>query len=206
MKSDVQVNVEADRVLVKAPYNPDFPSEARLLGGKWRAPLWVFDSRDEERVRELCRLIYGTDGTGCNELVTLRVTVTGHWAEQQDGIYLAGRQVARAFGRDSGAKLGPGVVVLSGRFDSGGSVKNWTTECKAGTIFELRDVPRRAAEKEADENGGCTIEIIGGEAVIDVEALTHERERLLARIAEIDLMLNKTDQQSAAALATKANC
>ena len=189
IKSDVLVKVEAGKVLVKSPFNPDFPPKARQLGGQWREPLWVFDARDEERVRELCRAIYGTEGTGCDELVTLRVTVTCDWEQRRDGLYLAGRQIARAFGRKSGAKLGAGVVVLSGGFSSGGSVNNWKTICKAGTVFELRDVPRYAAEKALEENREWTIEIIGGETVVDDEALKHERERLLARVSEIDLIL-----------------
>ena len=45
-----------------------------------------------------------------------------------------------------------------------------------------------------------TIEIIGSETVTDVDALAQERERLLARIAEIDLILNPADRQEVATI------
>jgi DNA repair protein RadC len=57
--------VEQDgRIAVSTPYHPNFPAKARSLGGIWDAArrVWVFDAGDHERVRSLCREIYGTDG------------------------------------------------------------------------------------------------------------------------------------------------
>jgi DNA repair protein RadC len=57
--------VEEDgRVAVSSPYHPNFPARARGLGGVWDAArrVWVFDAGDVDRVRSLCREIYGTDG------------------------------------------------------------------------------------------------------------------------------------------------
>jgi DNA repair protein RadC len=56
--------VEHDgRIAVTSPYHPDFPSRARMLGGEWDGGLrvWLFDAGDRERVRNLCREIYGAD-------------------------------------------------------------------------------------------------------------------------------------------------
>jgi DNA repair protein RadC len=58
--------VEQDgRIVVGTPYHPNFPARARLLGGDWDAlrHVWIFDAREDDRVRSLCREIYGTDGT-----------------------------------------------------------------------------------------------------------------------------------------------
>ncbi len=58
--------VEQDgRLAVSTPYHPDFPARARMLGGKWDAAqrVWVFDVGENDRVRTLCREIYGTEGT-----------------------------------------------------------------------------------------------------------------------------------------------
>jgi len=51
------------RLAVSTPFHPDFPSRARVLGGEWDAArrVWLFDPGDDERVRTLCREIYGTD-------------------------------------------------------------------------------------------------------------------------------------------------
>jgi DNA repair protein RadC len=55
---------EEGRIAVSSPYHPNFPARARSLGGIWNAArrVWVFDSADNDRVRALCREIYGTDG------------------------------------------------------------------------------------------------------------------------------------------------
>jgi DNA repair protein RadC len=58
--------VEQDgRIAVTTPYHPNFPARARGLGGTWDAArhVWVFNAADHDRVKLLCREIYGTDGT-----------------------------------------------------------------------------------------------------------------------------------------------
>ncbi len=58
------VEEEDGRIAVSSPYHPNFPARARSLGGIWNAArrVWVFDAADHDRVRLLCREIYGTDG------------------------------------------------------------------------------------------------------------------------------------------------
>ena len=57
--------VEEDgRLVVNSPYHPNFPARARSLGGDWdpERRVWLFDASDGDRVRTLCREIYGTEG------------------------------------------------------------------------------------------------------------------------------------------------
>jgi hypothetical protein len=63
------VEQEDGRVAVSSPYHPKFPARARSLGGIWDATrrVWVFDAADHDRVRALCREIYGTDGPESGE-------------------------------------------------------------------------------------------------------------------------------------------
>ena len=63
------VEEEDGRIAVSSPYHPNFPARARTLGGVWDTArrVWVFDSADHDRVRSLCREIYGTDGLECGE-------------------------------------------------------------------------------------------------------------------------------------------
>jgi DNA repair protein RadC len=51
------------RIAVTSPYHPKFPARARSLGGIWDATrrVWIFDAGDHDRVRSLCREIYGAD-------------------------------------------------------------------------------------------------------------------------------------------------
>jgi DNA repair protein RadC len=57
------VEEEDGRIAVRSPYHPKFPARARSLGGIWDIArrVWVFDAADLDRLRSLCREIYGTD-------------------------------------------------------------------------------------------------------------------------------------------------
>lgn len=165
----VVIQENGGKVHVEAPYHPEFPSRARQIGGKWNGKLWAFDPRDESRVRDLCVAIYGDDGSP-QELVTVQIVIEDDallaYANRTDTLWCCGRQVARVLGRDSGARLGEGVVVTEGRFVSGGSRKNPLLLTKGRTVVEVRDVPRRAAENEvATEAKPWSVEIVGSESV-----------------------------------------
>jgi DNA repair protein RadC len=72
---------EDGRVAVSSPYHPNFPARARSLGGIWDAArrVWVFDAGDHDRVRSLCREIYGADGQeGGTASMALFPTAVGH--------------------------------------------------------------------------------------------------------------------------------
>jgi hypothetical protein len=181
----VAIETNETGVTVTAPYNSGFIDGARKLGGKWNPPSWVFDTRDEVRVRALYYDWYGT----WDDLCTLRITWSEASSVAQGPVSVHGRDIAKAFGRDSGAKLAAGVVVLAGGFSSGGSVKNWVTRVSAGTVVSVRDFPGHVARALAsDQPAEKRVYAIEDEGV-DRAALTAERERLVARIAEIDAAL-----------------
>jgi DNA repair protein RadC len=57
--------VEQDgRIVVISPFHPNFPARARGLGGEWDPVrhVWIFAAADHDRVKILCREIYGSDG------------------------------------------------------------------------------------------------------------------------------------------------
>lgn len=145
MGQNVTITTSGGETRVISPWNGRFVEAARDLGGRWRGEAWCFDARDEERVRALCMDAYGTDGTR-DERCTLRVTAPEDGLSECRGpITVHGRVLARAFGRDSGAKLGDGVILLAGGVTSGGSTKNWNTKILGNTILLVRDFPRAAA-------------------------------------------------------------
>jgi hypothetical protein len=153
----MKIATEADRVTVTVEYHPDFPKRARNFGGRWdaAAKTWSFDPRDRDRVLALLRDVYGTDGTApSTDLVTLRVTVPvgkTWYSPRRESLFCAGRLVARAYGRDSGARLGPDVVLLEGHARSNGSRASWYAEIKGPAVVEIRDVPRAAALRSLDD-------------------------------------------------------
>ncbi|MFJ4418773.1 hypothetical protein [Streptomyces sp. NPDC088925] len=186
--STVTITTENGKTSVHSPYHPDWPSQARDLGGKWRGGAWVFDARDETRVRELARAVYGTDGSPDEDTVTVRLPaphLTGE-ANRPVAWWAFGREIAARFSRDERVRLGDGVVIVSGGFErGGGSVKYPSLNPKDGTVVEVRDVPRALVAGEEDAE---IVEEAGTSP--DREALTAERAKLVARIAEIDAQLN----------------
>ena len=169
----VEIDCSGTRIKVQSPYNPEFVQGAKLLGGKWERPYWTFDRRDEDRVRDLCVRIYGegaATATGFTAPVarcTLRVILLAAGSSAWSGyarttsLVVAGRPVARVFGRDSGCKLSEGVIVDSGSIGSGGSRKNPGIIWDAGTVLIVRDVPLDTQHK---------VEALGDAELHDIEA------------------------------------
>ncbi len=185
----MKITVIDSKLYVTADYNSAFVAKARDLGGKWASPCWVFDARDEVAVRAACLECYGSDGL-TSDLVDVRITIPEDCRAVGGGrgpIEIFGRTLARAFGRDSGAKLGEGVVVEQGGFSSGGSMKNWTTTVRDNTVLILRDVSASLVAKH--DNEAFIVEVIAHQNEINREELNTEREKLLARLAEIDALL-----------------
>lgn len=146
--STVTIKSENGNLAVKSPYNNDFVSAARQLGGKWNKPVanaWNFNEKDEVRVRELCMNVYGTDGspmpTGTIRIVLDKVSPSAY--TKYDELVIGPIQVLKKFDRDSTPKLGAGCVVVAGKLQSfGGSRNNPRITYDAGTVIEVRDVPQ----------------------------------------------------------------
>lgn len=196
MKPKVTISIEKEKLIVRSPYNTIFVTQAKKFGGKWSDPSWVFDVREETRIRDLCKMLYGTDGVCSPDIVSVRAILRSPDNDCYRGpITIFGRVVARAFGRDSGARVGDGVVILEGGFNSGGSVKNWRTVVKDKAEIILRDVPRGLAEKEIAK-GADWITLEEETVRINCDELKSEREKLAARISEINRILTEQDAQS----------
>lgn len=180
--SIVSVIIESGEAILTSPYNPDVPSKAKAIGGRWHpsTKTWRFDARDEDRVLELARSIYGTDGRDdINDVVTVHVKIGT--AEYEKSKTVCGRIVAERRNRDGDVWLAPGVVIVDGEFPySGGSVRNPRLG-GSSVVLEVRDIPRAAAESAG-------LEIVD-EAQSKRESLEAERATLLARLAEIDAEL-----------------
>src|SRR5690606_40107185 len=113
----------------------------------WSSDVSSCDLSQRERVAALLREVYGTDGSAPIPTVTLRVRLMDSLRYTYDAsLELGGRRVARVFGRDWGARLSDGVVVVAGSIGSGGSRKNPRLTVCEGTEIELLDVPRPNAE------------------------------------------------------------
>lgn len=188
MATEVGIKIVGDRVALCSPYNPALPPKAKLLGGRWDSVqrVWTFDARDESRVRELAKTVYGTDGAPDTRTVTVRV-VLGPSTNGGDSIYLFGREIASRPGRDLPVRLGNGVIVVDGHFpESGGSMKYPSIFGKneAAVTVEIRDVPADVVTE--------------GEGVQVVDAVADRRAAIEAEIAATEAKLSALRAELAA--------
>lgn len=185
----VSISRTEKTISVNAEYNSVFVPLARNLGGKFTSGNWVFDIRDEASVLEACYRCYGDDGIRKNQCdVRISVCDRSEMGQHNAPIAVFGKTVARAFNRDDGAKITAGVVIESGGFDSGGSMKNWRTICKENTVFIVRDVSRVLID-EHDQTDVFTVEILESQKPICKADLLKEKASLEARLVEINHLL-----------------
>lgn len=189
----VKIKRTSENLYVESQYSPELPKKARQLSGKWDSlnKFWIFPIAAEDHVRELYLDVYGQWDDVVVESVDVVCYVTEVVAsEVHESLSISGRVIARAFGRDSGAKTGDGIIVIKGGFDSCGSMKNWRVKCKEDTVFKILSVPRLKAEEMLKNPTWCEKIEIEENKKLDRDELLAERERLEKRIAQINEILN----------------
>lgn len=189
--------VADDKIEVRTPYNPQFVSKIKTAGARWNAidKAWTMHAANIDVAREILRAVYGRDDMPAvdEKLVRVRVTALQNISADRGPIVLLGRIIASARGRDSGARVGEGVAFTDGKPQSGGSVKNWTTEIPEGSVFVVADVPTTLLG-ELDETGWrgqklYQYEIIDDDRDEQLRKLQARREELAAALAEIDAQI-----------------
>jgi len=183
------ITINNGRAHIDTPYNPAFVAKIKAIGGRWDAArkVWTVNESMIEEAREIMRAVYGRDDTQDNVATTdVRVrfnkVVKGH----REGIILYGKTLAKAWGRDSGARTGDDVAFIEGAPDSGGSVKNWQTIIPAGSVAVIKNVPLALLGNELPD---------GAEIISDTDS---KREALLARKAELEAALAEIEEELAA--------
>lgn len=196
--ANVKIEI-GERIRVFSPYNAEFPTRAKELGGRWDASArcWTFDPRDEPAVRSLCREFYGTDGSAPADVMTIRFDFDKLGLRDMGDLQrsrkftLGGRMVCERPGRDWRVKLGQGVVLVDGVFAaSGGSMKHPALGDLSGVVLEIRDLPRRMVEDAVDIYGEAVdVMAAATPGVARRDALMAELASLRQRIAEIEAEL-----------------
>ncbi|WP_239404624.1 helix-turn-helix domain-containing protein [Frankia sp. Cj3] len=213
--SDIQVTTTPIETIADTPYDTGFVARAKEIGGRWDGgrQVWTFDPRDDRRVRDLVIGIWGTDGSEPEgDIVTVQIKAERHGSGRREAVVrFAGRVVATRRGRDCAVELASGVVVISGGFTRSGGSMRYPEIGATDAVLEIRDLPRAALARAAE----CSYTIVSKEPAVQaaptsasagVPELLAERDRLLARIAEIDALLPEpegvetTTRQAAAAL------
>ncbi len=189
----MKIEVKNGVANVYTPYNPDFVKKIKGIGGaKWNSSekCWSIPETAVEAAREIMTDVYGYSDTKENETISLKVTFNESISEWRDDVVLFGKVLAHAYGRDSGARVGDDVAYISGGATSGGSVKNWNSVVKKGSVAILSNVNKAVYEKSKnDYNDDIIIEVL--ETKSSKQQLLEEKERLLKRIAEINKLLQE---------------
>ena len=192
----MKIAIEQEQALLYTPYNPDFVRRVKTIGGaRWDAKnrVWRIPVEAVDQARQIMREVYGEcDLPDNTERVTVKLTFSKDVIAELGPIIIYGKQIASASSRDSGARVGQDVVFLEGEPGSGGSRNSWNTYIDAGSVVQVRNVPESMLTEPLPD--GATYEIVPSKPAIDREALLAEKERLLARIAEINKMLEDTNE------------
>jgi hypothetical protein len=159
-KQEIRLKIIDDKIKVITPYNSKFVAKARNLRGKWEGGAWWFDDSLLDYVRETMIENFGTTGETPYETCTLLVT---NYTESivNDSVRLFERTiVVKPYSRDGYAKLGDGIILLSGTAHCGGS-RNNPAACISKATFEIRDFPIPSLElpdvKAAIQAGWCEV-------------------------------------------------
>ena len=120
-------------VTLQSSYNSLLVESCHKLGGRWdkESGTWVFSDFVGKEVDDL-------DALYNDDIVVVDIEAKTRISEGQNSVEFLGYPIARACGRDSGAKLGEGIALLEGKIDSGGSAKNWTSVVAEGSKFRLK--------------------------------------------------------------------
>ena len=173
-------------IQVKTQFNPDFVCAAKQIGGKfdYDQKAWCFDERNLELVKNTLMSLFGTDGYN-QSIVDVEVTVKKRIVAEKSPIYLAGRIIAQAGGRDSGATCSEKIAFIEKKPQSGGSMKYWTTEIAEGAVFRILDLYEGATDL-LDQCDSIEYKIINKHSNhSELEYLKSELARITARIAEL---------------------
>ncbi len=192
---NVVVEISADRLVVACPYNEDFVTRAKNLGGKWNAgkKVWEFDPRFDSQVRDLLWDIYSLDGrpTPDADFCTLKLTIKKIARIAQRKIVLAGREILTL--SVLGASAGEGVAFYAaGDVETKrNTVKNvYVVTLPKDSEIVITDFPRDAlAEVETLNSEIFEVEVLNNDRMVGRETLEKERKALSARLAEIDRLL-----------------
>lgn len=176
---------EQELVKVVTPYNQQFVTRCKNFRGTFKNDAWYFDDSIADLVKEAMIETFGVDGTEVVELCTLHIKNFSDYASK-DPVVLFGRTIAKARGRDSGARLGDGIIFIKGRYSSGGSVQNWRTEV-SDADFLIKDFPLERTKfkdvQAAIKGGWC--EVKPAVKKRSQEQIQKEIEKHLAAIEEL---------------------
>ena len=176
------------KVAIYTPYDRKFVEAIKNIGSaRWNGEAWTVPIDYTDNVRSIMKDVYGRDDQSTGETVDCEIEFFGEYYEDKAAFTMFGKTLARAWGRDSGAKVGDDVMLVDGSIGSGGSRANWDTRVYKGAKFIVKNIPKARFDKEKDEySEEYKIKITIISKKIDKDALLEEKARLEKRLMEIE--------------------
>lgn len=155
--SDAESQKEAGIVTLTHKYNSILVDKCRNLGGRFDkgGSTWVFPDIVADKIEEL-DFLYNS------KRVAIEIEADDDISQWHGPVAFLGYTIAVAWGRDSGARLGDDISCIYGTYDSGGSVKNWTTRISKSSVFRL-SIPEELLKLHNYEDPEWTIKKLGRE-------------------------------------------
>ena len=130
---------------IRNSYNSKFFSGAKTAGATFTHGI-QFDALSYKKGRQLAHKFFGWDGI-ILDTVAIKLTAKKDIIGSRSAIEFFGHVLARAYDRDSGAKIPPHIMFLNGsKPGSGGSKINWCTEIGEGAEIVIKNFPRETFE------------------------------------------------------------
>lgn len=192
---------DGDSIRIYTPFNPDFVEKIKKMGGKWNpsCSAWECKTNRISIVRDMLLEIYGYNDIVVPENVDIEIYFPEEVDSYRSGIYMFGKEICSAFGRDSGAKIGADAALISGEINSGGSCKNWRTKIYSDSVIRLFNVPKEKflEEKEDEEDfWKCQIKLLEKDTdSVSLEKLIEEKTELEKRLALINAQIEDIEKK-----------
>lgn len=179
-------------IILDTPYNRDFISDLkRFIASdmrKWNKDTkkWEISLTCESIIDDMLyrHFAYIAGSKSIKIIITAKDEIHGI----RDSLKVAGKSIVSCRGRDSGAWVGRGTILISGNIYSGGSNKNYYSYCTKGSRFQV-EIPESAINQINTEDWDIEIEN-NNISQDELNKLKEERKALLARLNEIDININ----------------
>ena len=182
----IKIEERDGRIYIYTPYNSHFVTKVKNIGGaKWTGEAWSAPGDSIDVVREILMECYGETDTYQAPKVNVKITFNKDIEEYRGPICMLGKTIARARGRDSGARLGEDVVLVKGRAKSSGSRANWYTTIEAETEIMVYNVSKDLYDNFDPKMANVTCELVEKKNTSQEQILKERTEKVFVEIAEL---------------------
>lgn len=189
-----KIEINEGKASIYTPYNPTFVEKIRNIeGSKWNGKAWIVSENLIPFVREIMLDVYGENDISHTKKIDLKLTFEHcyeiGWGHSQ--IVMFGKILCYTTGYET-ARCGEGVIYVKGKPCNNGSRKHNKAGIKEGSVIVLNDIPESLYLKEYENHSeNCEVEVIKKD--YSKEEILKEKENLLKRLEEIEILLNGKD-------------